>query len=114
MIDNNLHVEESKEALANCAEILGQLAASCCMPVRSKHMISAFNELKLVMNAIESIGKNDDAAQQCIDGIARFGSKVGLLYATCCTMVKEPLYQLLFKQMNRAHGSLWMTLNKNH
>jgi hypothetical protein len=113
-IDTTEQKGESKAALEHCAEILGEIAATCCMPQRSTHMDAAFQELQQALSALTLTRSDHSAVHQCIDGIGQFGARVGFLYATCCTDVREPLYQRLFKEMNRAHGLLWMVQGHSH
>jgi hypothetical protein len=101
-------------ALEHCAEILGEVAATCCMPKRSTHMEAAFHELQQTLSILRPDSIDHAAVHQCIESIGTFGGKVGFLYATCCTDVREPLYQRLFKEMNRAHSSLWKILGHSH
>ncbi|NOX44075.1 MAG: hypothetical protein GXP19_10130 [Gammaproteobacteria bacterium] len=49
-----------------------------------------------------------------IEGVGLFGSKVGWLYATCCTATRAPMYQSIFKQLNIAHGNMWAILGVDH
>jgi hypothetical protein len=103
-----------RSALQHCAEILGEIAATCCMPARSTAMDAAFRELQQSLSVLEQSNSDAKAAQLCIEHIGHLGAKVGFLYATCCTEVREPLYQRMFKEMNKAHSALWVVLGHGH
>ena len=49
-----------------------------------------------------------------ISGFIINGAKIGALYATCCTPIKEPLYQEIFKQLGTTHRNLWQIMGINH
>lgn len=111
---NNKLLDSSLHAIEQCQDALGEIASSCCMPERSPNMDAAFVKLQGIVTGIQQTYKVEKSAKAVIKNIGEFGSQIGFLYATCCTVEREFLYQDVFKQLNQAHGNLWEVIGVNH
>ncbi len=102
----NKFIERSRNALEECGDTLGQLSATCCMPGRSEKMNTVFASLQKAHLELQNGGKTTDSIAVCREHVADCGIQIGNLYVTCCTGVREPLYQAILKQLNLAYRSL--------
>ncbi len=107
-------LNDSIKALQNCSDALTNISETCCMPERSPHMKEAQSLLDGVISAIKESYNNKQNAHKCIEGIGFFGSKIGFLYATCCTPTREPMYQSIFANLGVAHRNIWGVLGHSH
>lgn len=105
---------EVVESLEACGEALGQIYSTCCMSSRSQKMDEAFVSLQSAISAAKATRRNADNAQNCIDCIGEFGGKIGVLYATCCTAIREPLYRQIYHKLQQAHNGLWKLRGFSH
>lgn len=107
-------LEECVFKISQCINSLNTIASTYYMQERSEIMKSIFTALKNISSAIKQAGDRDGAVEECIKHIGVVGGKVGYLYATCCTVDREPLYQNIFKKLNQVHGRLWGVLGHSH
>ena len=84
------------------------------MPERSPNMQAAFRSLQEIETTIKHAYEDNKFVEQGINKIGELGSKVGFLFATCCTSDREILYQNIFKQLNKTHEHLWGVLGHSH
>jgi Cu+-exporting ATPase len=96
--------------LEECADSLGRISSTCCMPKRSTKMDDAFSSLQNALasaKAVDNDNDNDnDRINDCIDDIEDFSGKIGVLYATCCTEIRDPMYQNIFRKLQQAQRDL--------
>lgn len=92
--------------LEECADTLGRIYATCCLTKRSPKMDDAFSSLENVLAAAKTLGNDNGRINDCIEGIEAFGGKIGVLYATCCTEIREPMYQHIFQKLQQAQRDL--------
>ena len=107
-------LDGSIESLQNCSNTLSKISETCCMPERSPNMKEAQSLLDDVISAVKESCNNKQNVNKCIEGIGYFGSKIGFLYATCCTPTREPMYQSIFTNLMVAHGNMWSVLGHSH
>jgi len=107
-------LDESKLAIKECRSLLEEVSTSCCMPDRSPKMTEAFNQMDNIVLNLDLARQETESVNKAIADIGHLGSIVGFLYATCCTVTREPLYQKMYKEMNDAHGKLWQFLGHSH
>ena len=107
-------LDDSVKALQNCSNSLNKIAETCCAPERSPNM----KEAQLLLDNIISVAKesytNEQSAYKCIEYIGGLGSKIGFLYATCCTPTREPMYQSIFTNLILVHGNMYGVLGHSH
>ena len=63
----------------------------------------------LIDNAVSSAkaSRSDrKKANKCIQDVGAIGSKIGFLYALCCTPTRELLYQSIFKELTVVNGNM--------
>lgn len=63
----------------------------------------------LIDNAVSSAkaSRSDlKKAHKCIQNVGAIGSKIGFLYALCCTPTRERLYQSIFKELMVVNGNM--------
>ncbi len=108
------YIERSRDALEDCGNALGRLSATCCVPGRSDKMNNAFGLLRDAMYELQYGKKTPESLAGCMEHVAACGSQIGNLYVTCCTEVREPLYQRLLKQLNLAYNSLDTATGQGH
>ncbi len=104
----------SKNILERCQMTLTELSKTCCMPERSPNIDAAKLSIDNLISCTNNAVNNKDNANKCIDEIGQLGSKVGFLYATCCTDTREPLYQSIFKDLSVVHVNMWAVLGHGH
>ena len=92
--------------LEECADTLGRIYATCCLTKRSAKMDDAFSSLQNALASAKAVGNDNGRINDCIEGIEDFGGKIGVLYATCCTEIREPLYQHIFRKLQQAQRDL--------
>ncbi|MCF6288159.1 MAG: hypothetical protein L3J53_02845 [Proteobacteria bacterium] len=107
-------LDEAKTAINKCNRLLNEISTTCCMPERSPNMHEAFTQIDNILENLDLALHSNDNVHKAIADIGRFGSMIGYLYATCCTDIREPLYQKMYKQMNSAHGNLWRHMGHSH
>ena len=107
-------LDDALKALRECSVLLADISASCCMPKRSEKMANAISELKTITSTVKRTKGDPKSVHRCIEGVGQFGGNVGVLYATCCTPVREPLYQNIYTELNKAHTALWQVLGHGH
>ena len=107
-------LEDSKGALVKCRKALEKISTTCCVAERSPNMNEAFIELDSIFQSIGHSSLDQKQYYSAIDGIGQFGSKIGWLYATCCSETREPMYQSIFKELNFAHANFWRILSIEH
>jgi len=114
MKGNSVLLDESKASIDKCGKLLKEISTTCCMPDRSTNMSVAFTSLDKLLVELDLSYTNNESIHNAINQIGNFGSLVGFLYSTCCTVSREPLYQKMYKEMNSAHGKLWQYLGHSH
>ncbi len=92
--------------LQECADTLGRIYATCCLTKRSPKMDDAFSSLQNALASAQAVGNDNVRINDCIEGIEDFGGKIGVLYATCCTEIREPMYQDIFRKLQQAQRDL--------
>ncbi len=96
--------------LEECADSLGRISSTCCMPKRSTKMDDAFSSLQNALASAKAVDNDNDndngRINDCIDDIEDFSSKIGVLYATCCTEIRDPMYQNIFRKLQQAQRDL--------
>ena len=107
-------VDRAILSLEDCGEALGRISASCCIPQRSNQMAGAFDNLQKSLFELQHGQKSRDTLPGCMENIVECGSRIGKLYVTCCTETREPLYQLILKELNEAHGNVGRILGQSH
>lgn len=93
-----------QEQILVCKTELVELQKTCCLNKRSEKMVGLIQEVEHLGKeqlAQEKIGADDAAA--FIAQIEKVGSKLGTLYATCCTPTREPIYAAMFKSLSKIH-----------
>ncbi len=111
--NTDIHITESNEALLHCNEYVDSLNETCCISSRSPNMAelkSLIDETILFINKINSDGKK---IENVIDQVGKIGTKVGYLYATCCTKSRETLYRSLFLELAIVHSNMWSLKGHN-
>lgn len=83
-------------------------------PERSLNIKEAQLLLDDVISAVKKSYNDKQYAHQCIGRIGCFGSKMGFLYAMCCTPTRELMYQSIFTDLIVAHGNMWGVLGHSH
>ncbi|MTI32653.1 hypothetical protein [Xanthovirga aplysinae] len=111
---HHMMLNSALESLKNCKAALDKISKSCCMKERSTKMKEAFTALEGLVNTLNTASENQDKVQKSIEKIAELGSKMGALYATCCTPIKAPLYQGIFKELGIAHRRMWEIMGVSH
>ncbi|NRB40182.1 MAG: hypothetical protein HRU20_17240 [Pseudomonadales bacterium] len=115
MIKNNDNLlYQAINTLLQSSDTLTKISDGCCMPGRSANMQEAHLLLNEVIVAIKETDGQRHKAQKGIKAIGDFASKLGFLYATCCTSIREPLYQSIFKDLLSVHSDLSKVLGHSH
>ncbi len=112
--NNNDLINDSVNALQVCNKTLTTISETCCTPDRNPNMKEAQISITDIINTTREIYHHTQNAQKCIEGIGNFGSKIGYLYATCCTATREPLYQIIFKNLMTVHNNMSKILGHSH
>jgi len=87
------------------------------MPERSAGMKQTFTLLDTLIEELDlavTPNSNTNHVHNSIEKIGKIGGEIGYLYATCCTQIRKPLYQKMFKEMNNAHTKLWQCIGHSH
>lgn len=112
--ENTTLLNESKIAINQCKILLQEISTNCCMPERSAKITDAFTKIDSILQNLELTYPNTKNIHNSIADIGDFGSMIGFLFATCCTEIREPLYQKMYRQMNSAHTKLWQYMGHSH
>ncbi len=96
----------SQKAIEDCLEALGKISETCCVPERSPQMAAIFKNLEDVLEDLRKRNNPGEHYTESLDRIVECGAQIGSLYVGCCTETREPLYQRILEQLNRAYGSL--------
>lgn len=93
-----------QEQILVCKAELIELQKTCCMSKRSEKMVGLIEEVEQLgaTQLAQATIAPDDAAD-FIAQIEKVGSKLGILYATCCTPTREPIYAAMFKSLSKIH-----------
>jgi len=70
-------------------------------------MDDAFSSLENALASAKAVDNDNGRINDCTKGIEDFGGKIGVLYATCCTEIREPMYQDIFRKLQQAQRDLW-------
>jgi len=92
--------------LEECADSLGRISSTCCMPKRSAKMDDAFSSLQNALASAKAVENDNGRINDCIEDIEDFSGKIGVLYATCCTEIRDPMYQNIFRKLQQAQRDL--------
>jgi len=111
---NTALLADSKSAINQCGKLLKEISTSCCIPERSPNMAEAFKKIDSILQNLELSHLNAESVHKSISDIGSFGSMIGYLFATCCTETRVPLYQQMYKEMNKAHTMLWQYMGHSH
>ncbi|AVX03911.1 hypothetical protein MXMO3_01381 [Maritalea myrionectae] len=87
-----------------CKAELVELQKTCCLHKRSEKMTGLIEEVERLGEgqlALETMTP-DDAAAFTVQ-LEAVGAKLGVLYATCCTPTREPIYGAMFKSLSKIH-----------
>jgi len=106
---NNTLLPEIIELLKENGTIRTKISETCCMPERTPNLNKAQSLLDDIITDVQNEKIHDS-----FEKIGRFGKQLGFLYATCCTLIKEPMYQHIFRNMMSVHVKLWETLGHSH
>ncbi|MCF4098970.1 hypothetical protein [Maritalea mediterranea] len=90
--------------IAVCKAELVELQKTCCLNKRGEKMTGLIAEVERLGQdqlALDSMAPDDAAA--FIDQLEAVGGKLGVLYATCCTPTREPIYAAMFKSLSKIH-----------
>jgi len=101
-------------ALQNSKQILTDISKTCCMPERSPNINEAKDLIDKLIAITREMNGEEHKVHRCIEDIGALGSKIGYLYATCCTETREPMYQGIFKDLMTINAGLWSTLGHSH
>ncbi len=107
-------LDDAITALNNCRNTLANISETCCTPDRSPNMKEARLLLDNILSSTKESYKNEQSIHKCIEAIGSFGSKIGFLYATCCTSTREPMYQSIFTNLMLVHGNMYGVLGHSH
>lgn len=108
------YISSSVQALWKCNGEIKELEASCCMSQRSAHMQRAYQGFEEAAHILEHAEQQHETARRIIEKVGALGERIGYLYATCCTPIREPHYQSIFKQLNIVHSNMWAILGHSH
>ena len=112
MENNNTFIDASLNIILECERTLEKITSSCCMPIRSKKMQDTFKSLDKISNQLQT--KNKESYKDCIIDIEQCGGQLGKLFVSCCTEKREPLYQKLFKDLNKIHTNVHKAMGTAH
>lgn len=105
---------QSLDALAVCRQTLEEVTNSCCDSSRSPRMITAFGLIDNVVEKLETDSLNAEKLQACIEDLRQAGSVIGDLHVSCCTEIREPLFQKILKQLNVVHSNMMGAMGFSH
>jgi len=100
--------------LEECSEVLGKIYSTCCMPSRSAKMDDAFHAVQVSIKCANNIQNDASLHDKLIEDISVFGGKIGKLFATCCTDIREPLYKEIYEKLQNAHRGVWKLKGHDH
>lgn len=107
-------LQQSLDALSICRQTLEQVTTSCCDSTRSPRMIKAFGFIDNVLDGLKSGVISHEKLEVCINDIRQLGGVIGDLHVSCCTDIREPLFQQIFKQLNMTHSNLMSAMGFSH
>lgn len=78
---------------------LTELGDTCCMPDRSKQ----FQTIEKSLSEIEALiaTKQSPSLHTALNQLTQIGANIGELQVSCCTPIREKIYQQLLKLLNR-------------
>lgn len=104
MQKTNEHRMFIKEQLESCHQRLLELQETCCIDKRSVHMQTLLDSLNAFGKRLDRLSSDEAMMPNDIIGeIEKVGAALGILYATCCTPTREPIYAAMFSALSRAH-----------
>ncbi|HEY5649584.1 MAG TPA: hypothetical protein VIU33_08795 [Nitrospiria bacterium] len=103
---NNNHLNSAFKSLADCEDVLAQVADTCCMLERSPMMEAVAEELQKARDALTNEGRNRDNLSACVAAITECGARIGKLQVSCCTEIRSPLYERILDGLNKAHNHI--------
>ena len=107
-------LDDSIKMLKECSAVLEEISSTCCMPERSKNINDAQSALNHIITVSKETYTYKQNAEKCIESIGNVGSKIGFLYATCCTPTREIMYRNILKKLSTVHGNMWSVLGHSH
>ena len=113
MKDSTTLVDDSVQALHQCGDALAEISQTCCLPERSPHMKEAQILIDNAVSSAKASRSDLQKAHKCIEDVGAIGSKIGFLYALCCTPTRELLYQSIFKELMAVSGNMESMIYRN-
>ncbi len=108
------HQEQKIQAsLEECGALLGKLSATCCQPGKSQSMnniLSMFSAFSDRINQSSGL----EVADNCINLVEKCGSSIGALYVSCCSPIREKIYQQILSELNGLFLLSWQIKGHSH
>lgn len=93
-----------QEQILVCKSELEELQKTCCLNKRSEKMSGLIAEIEqLGKEQLQKDAMDVKDAGTFIEQIEKVGASLGVLYATCCTPTREPIYSAMFRSVSKIH-----------
>lgn len=97
-------------ALDQADEVVEQLHAGCCQPLRSPRMETLAATLESARSKLEGIDENNEGGAMAITILEDAGAQLGYLQVGCCAPGRTKLYAEALQSLTKAQRGIHRSL----
>lgn len=100
--------------LGKAEDVVRELHAGCCQPLRSPRMEALSDTLGRARRALGDLDGDRDAAVEVIAFLEDAGAQLGYLQVACCSPVRTKLYTNALESLGKTQRLIKGTLDLEH
>lgn len=100
--------------LEQAEEVVRELHAGCCQPLRSPRMEALSDTLRRARRALGELDGDTDAASEVIAILEEAGAQLGFLQVACCSPARIGLYTNALDRLGKTQRLITRTLGLDH
>lgn len=100
--------------LERAGEVVDELHAACCEPLRSPRMEALSATLRTAHAALSELDGDTDAAGRVVALLEDAGSQLGYLQVACCAPARIKLYTEALERLGKTQRLVKRTLDFDH
>jgi hypothetical protein len=113
MVENERFAASLAE-LERAAEVVAELHAGCCEPLRSPRMETLVATLRRAFGSLGELDDDSDAAGRVVALLEDAGAQLGYLQVACCTPARTKLYGEALDRLGKTQRLIKRTLDLDH
>lgn len=100
--------------LERAEDVVRELHADCCQPLRSPRMETLSDTLGKARRALGDLNGDRDGAGEVIAFLEDAGAQLGYLQVACCTPVRTKLYTSALESLGKTQRLIKRVLDLDH